>query len=277
VLGFYGMILSLISILILPFVGLKVLLFGWPIALLIIVTYGFINAKKIITNNIYIRSKKLSKNYRLAFISDVHLGSQNINHFKAIINLIKDQSGDAILIGGDLIDSSSFDLNELTFLKEIEVPILFVTGNHEFYLKNAKEKLNQLIEFNINVIDYSIFELNEINVIGLGDYCSSQEKIGFLKTLDPSDRFSILLVHKPSLWTESKDYCDLMLSGHTHAGQLFPFQMFVKLQFPFYYGFKCFEGTYGYVSSGAGCWGPQNRIGSSNEVVIIHLNSEKLI
>ena len=56
-----------------------------------------------------------------------------------------------ILIGGDLLDSSSFEIGQLNILKEIKVPIYFVTGNHEYYLKNSTEKINRLNEFNINL------------------------------------------------------------------------------------------------------------------------------
>ena len=86
-----------------------------------------------------------------------------------------------------------------------------------------------------------------------------------------SDLFTVLMVHKPSLWSDIAPYCDLMLSGHTHAGQLFPFQWLVKLQFPFYFGYRMINNLHGYVSSGSGCWGPNVRIGSNNEVVFIKI------
>ena len=62
-----------------------------------------------------------------------------------------------------------------------------------------------------------------------------------------------------------------MLSGHTHNGQIFPFNFLVKLKFKFIYGIYEYKKSKLYVSSGAGCWGPKLRIGSSNEIVNIHL------
>ena len=65
-----------------------------------------------------------------------------------------------------------------------------------------------------------------------------------------------------------------MLSGHTHNGQIFPFNFLVKLQFKFVYGFFKKEESYFYVSSGAGTWGPPMRLGSFNEIVLFELNKK---
>ena len=62
-----------------------------------------------------------------------------------------------------------------------------------------------------------------------------------------------------------------MLSGHTHNGQIFPFNFLVKLKFKFIYGIYKYKNSKLYVSSGSGCWGPKLRIGSSNEIVNIQL------
>ena len=220
-----------------------------------------------------IQSKKVVKPYLFAFISDVHLGSQSITHFVKILDLIKQQeSVDALLIGGDLIDSSSFNVEELSVLKNLRIPIYFVTGNHEFYLKDSANVLSKLNNYNINNIDFKAVIHNHIRLIGIGDNAKKTNKLNFLKTLPVSDLFTVLIVHKPFLWPDIAPYCDLMLSGHTHAGQLFPFQWLVKLQFPFYYGYRMINNLHGYVSSGSGCWGPNVRIGSNNEVLFIKIS-----
>ena len=81
--------------------------------------------------------------------------------------------------------------------------------------------------------------------------------------------FNITLVHKPNIWDDVKSYSDLMLSGHTHNGQIFPFNLLVKLQFKYIYGLYKEETSKLYVSCGIGCWGPKMRIGSNNEIVKI--------
>ena len=79
------------------------------------------------------------------------------------------------------------------------------------------------------------------------------------------------MVHKPQLWPMVAGSVDLALSGHAHAGQMMPFHWLVQLQFKFYYGLYRHLDSHCYVSSGAGCWGPRIRIGSSNEIVILEL------
>ena len=87
-----------------------------------------------------ISSKKIHNKSEFIFISDVHLGTNSISHLKKILKKCKNLKYNFILIGGDLIDSSAFDLSNLSVLNQINKPIYFVTGNHEYYLKNYHEK-----------------------------------------------------------------------------------------------------------------------------------------
>jgi predicted MPP superfamily phosphohydrolase len=85
------------------------------------------------------------------------------------------------------------------------------------------------------------------------------------------NKFNLLAVHQPSLWKLVKNNVDLMLSGHTHNGQIFPFNLLVKIQFPQIYGLYKEEENNLYVSSGVSTWGPKIRIGSQNEIININL------
>ena len=85
------------------------------------------------------------------------------------------------------------------------------------------------------------------------------------------NKFNLLAVHQPSLWKAVKNEVDLMLSGHTHNGQIFPFNLLVKIQFPEIYGLYQEKNNSLYVSSGVSTWGPKIRIGSQNELVQINL------
>ena len=245
----------------------KINLFLISLAALLIIAYCSTSFIKIRT--IRIRSDKVQKERNIVFISDIHLGSNSINHLKKIINKINFIKPEIILIGGDLIDSSSFKLEKLNILEEIKVPIYYVTGNHEYYLKNSKEKIDKLKEFNINVLDNSSKDLEDINLVGISDNLNieAQKEIFYSKKIKKA--FNLCLVHKPSLWKSIKDECDLMLSGHTHNGQIFPFNFLVSIQFKEKYGLYNFKRSYLYVSSGSGTWGPKLRLGSFNEVVSI--------
>ena len=79
------------------------------------------------------------------------------------------------------------------------------------------------------------------------------------------------MVHKSSIWHKIFDNTDLMLAGHTHNGQIFPFNLFVKIKFKYSFGLYRNKNSYLYVSSGSGCWGPRMRLGTSNEIVYIEL------
>ena len=102
---------------------------------------------------------------------------------------------------------------------------------------------------------------------------SKDNKINIFEQLYDSDYFNLLLVHQPSIWNSLKEKANLTLSGHTHNGQIFPFNLIVKIQFPQIYGVYNHLKNYLYVSSGAATWGPKIRIGSKNEILNIELSN----
>ena len=218
-------------------------------------------------------SDKVSDEIKLIFLSDTHLGSNSKKYLEKIYNKIKDFNFDFLLIGGDFIDSSSFDLNNLEILKNIKKPILFVSGNHEYYINDNFSKLKKLKDFGINFLDNKTFKYKNINFIGVSDNqrLEYQEKI--VNKLVNKKEYNLVLVHKPSLWSRVNDKVDLMLSGHTHNGQIFPFNFFVRLQFKNIYGLYKKYYSKLYVSSGSGCWGPKMRLGTSNEIINIKINN----
>ena len=83
-----------------------------------------------------------------------------------------------------------------------------------------------------------------------------------------------MISHKPDIWDDINKNVELMVSGHTHNGQIFPFNLMVKLKFKYIYGLYLKNKSRLFVSSGSGCWGPKLRIGSSNEIINIKLISE---
>ena len=110
-----------------------------------------------------------------------------------------------------------------------------------------------------------------LNLIGLSDDTTNKTKIDHVKKLSQDDLFNLLIVHKPSIWKKVSDNVNLMLSGHTHNGQIFPFNLIVKLKFPEIYGLYKNINNFLYVSSGSATWGPKIRIGSNNEIIHIEL------
>ena len=242
------------------------------VSLIILLTIGYASTIFIKVKTIELQSKKIRNQKKIIFISDIHLGSNSINHFKKIIKKIILLNPDMILIGGDLIDSSSFQIDQLSILKEVKGPIYFVTGNHEYYLKNSNEKINRLKEFNINLLDNKSSVIDDINIIGVSDNQSVEKQKDIFFSKKNNNSFNLCLVHKPSLWQLIKEECDLTLSGHTHNGQILPFNLLVMLKFKEKFGLYKSNLSFLYVSSGSGTWGPKLRLGSFNEVVSITLS-----
>ena len=250
------------------FIGL-ISLFIIIILTLISFIFGFkINFKKI-----NIKSNKISQNLSFVFFSDVHLGSNNIKHLNKILSKLNNKKFDFLLIGGDLIDSSSFVIENLKIIKKkINCPIFFVTGNHEYYIKNSNAKIDEINNIGIKHLSNTNLEINNINLIGIDDNLTKEQQIEIVKNKHELNQFNITLIHKSSIWDKVQNYTDLMLSGHTHNGQIFPFNLFVRLQFKFKYGLYSNKDSKLYVTSGAGTWGPKMRLGTSNEIILFHLS-----
>ena len=240
--------------------------------ILLISLISFYYGNKIFSKEINISSNKIKENKSFIFISDVHLGSNSTKHLLKIIKEIKKYKFDFILIGGDLVDSSSVNINSLKHFKKLQCPIYFVTGNHEHYIKNSKSFLSQLENYNINYISNKAIHINDINLICVDDNHSKQQQIEIVNNHLKQDEYNLLLVHKPSIWLDIRENVDLMLSGHTHNGQIIPFNFFVRIQFKFKYNLYKFRNSFLYVSSGSGPWGPKMRFGTYNEVILFKLS-----
>jgi len=239
------------------------------LSIIIITVYSLINGRLINLKSIKIFSSKVDEQIRLMFISDTHLGSNPKKHLEKILLKIKGLEFDLLLIGGDFIDSSSFDLDDLDILKNIKKPILFISGNHEYYIKDYENKLKRLNNYNLTFLDNESFKFKKLNFIGISDNLTLETQKKIASSLIQKDLFNLILVHKPTLWDHVYEKTDLMLSGHTHNGQIFPFNYFVRLQFKNIYGLYEKLTSNLYVSSGSGCWGPKMRLGSKNEIVDI--------
>ena len=239
-----------------------------------LILFGLWNARKIRTKNLEIVSNHINSSFSFVFISDVHIGSNSPKRLEKIIPLVNQLNPKFLLIGGDLIDSSSFQIDDLLSLKKIKCPIYFVTGNHEYYIQNFQHHLDNFHKCNIRILNNEAVIHDDINLIGINDNLTIEQKKNIYINLLSDNKFNLLAVHQPSLWKLVKNNVDLMLSGHTHNGQIFPFNLLVKLQFPQIYGLYKERDNSLYVSSGISTWGPKIRIGSQNELINIKLNKK---
>jgi predicted MPP superfamily phosphohydrolase len=160
----------------------------------------------------------------------------------------------------------------LSALRSCRVPIYFSIGNHERYedLDAILQRLNRL---GVSVLRSRTTTHGEVQLIGIDDADSPLQVQRELATLDiDPKRFVLLLYHRPrGLRAAAKAGVDLMISGHTHNGQIVPFNLVVG---------RVFEKTVGlfqegltrlYVSPGTGTWGPVMRLGSRGEVTLFEI------
>ena len=238
---------------------------------------GILNGHQIHLKTLHISSPKITQHYNLVFISDIHLGSNPKQHLENICTKIDGLDYDYLLIGGDLYDSSAFEAEDVMPLTAIQKPILFVTGNHEYYVKDHADKVADLANYNITILDNESVQFDGLNIIGISDNQAPKLQSDIAHGLVSQDAFNLLMVHQPSIWDSAPDSTDLMLSGHTHNGQIFPFNLLVRLQFKTVYGiYKRLNSTL-YVSSGSGTWGPRMRLGTKNEIVHISISPQNMI
>ena len=238
---------------------------------------GILNGHQIHLKTLHISSPKITQHYNLVFISDIHLGSNPQQHLENICTKIDGLDYDYLLIGGDLYDSSAFEAEDVMPLTAIQKSILFVTGNHEYYVKDHADKVADLANYNITILDNESVQFDGLNIIGISDNQAPKLQSDIAHGLVSQDAFNLLMVHQPSIWDSAPDSTDLMLSGHTHNGQIFPFNLLVRLQFKTVYGiYKRLNSTL-YVSSGSGTWGPRMRLGTKNEIVHISISPQNMI
>ena len=241
-------------------------------AILCLTFIALVNGRRVTTKTLALTSAKISRKARLVFISDVHVGSNPPRHLELICETVRDHNADALLIGGDLFDSSDFRLEDLQALGALDMDIFFITGNHEGYVNGYRQQLDRFKELNITVLDNECMTVGEVNLIGVADEQSPAARAKQVERLHVAGAFNLALVHQPSVWDQTARYADLMLCGHTHKGQIFPFNLLVRLQFRHVFGLYGTPGAHLYVSSGAGCWGPRMRLGSRNEIILLDID-----
>ena len=147
--------------------------FFFQIPLLI---FGLFNARKIKIKKLEISSNTIDSNLSFVFISDVHIGSNSPKRLEKIIPMINQLNPKFLLIGGDLIDSSSFQIDDLLSLKKIKCPIYFVTGNHEYYIQNFQNHLDNFHKCNIRILNNEAVIHDQINLIGINDNLTIEQK-----------------------------------------------------------------------------------------------------
>ncbi len=219
--------------------------------------------------------------FTIVQISDLHIGGlidhDFVKHSVAQINAL---NPDIVFITGDLVDTDIHAIQESVFALDAiksKYGIYAILGNHE-YFHNPMEIISFMKQSKIKLLlneSVTIPQLG-INIVGVTDLFGLRVNL-----LEPDihkayrhtnpEYKSILLAHQPKFIEYLGGYKpELILSGHTHGGQIFPFNYLVKLQQPFVKGLHLLpQGSRIYVNSGIGFWGPPMRLGSQAEIAYL--------
>lgn len=271
-------------------------------------TYGVIHAKKIVVNSYQVQiDKKVDKfsNLKVALVSDLHLGyNSSLSHVKKMVKLINESDPDVVVIAGDIFDNSYEAIYKpdkiIQEIKKIKTKygVYAVYGNHDIdekilagftfsWKKNKNlndprmtsflEKANvKLLRDESLLIDDSFYLVGRIDYHKYGMEVEKRKTIEELVSSFDKSKPIILVDHEPYELEEiAKAGVDLDLSGHTHNGQMFPSNVFIKFIWKNPHGLLKVDNMYSAVTSGVGVYGPNMRVGTTAEVMVLDLSFKK--
>lgn len=252
--------------------------------------YGFYSAYDVKKTTYNLTTTKNISDMRIAQISDVHLGTTfDGNGFKKYVQEIIKEKPDLIVLTGDFVDDSSNKKDievALESFKNVKIKygIYFIFGNHDkgyskgidFTEEYLKEELSKN---NIRVLEDQVVTFDNIILVGRQDKSVSNRRpaYGLISELD-KEKYIIVLDHQPNDYARlSKTNADLVLSGHTHGGQMLPLGYIGLLMKSNdqVYGLKKIENTNFIVSSGISNWAVKFKTGAIAEYVIINIKKSK--
>lgn len=256
-------------------------------AVVIALVAGYFNAKypRLKTLEIHIpKSVDSLKTLNVAVASDIHLGTIIGNgRLKRIVDSINNLHADLVLFPGDIVDEDlapviKQNLGETLRTIKAKYGVFAITGNHE-YIGGVEDACKYLMDHGITVLRDQIVTVNgNITLVGREDRSISQFAGKKRKPLpelmaNVDKRFPIIMMdHQPIGLNEAVDAgVDLQLSGHTHHGQIWPFNWITEAIYEVSWGYKKKNQTQFYVSSGVGTWGPPVRLGNTPEIVNLRI------
>lgn len=223
-----------------------------------------------------------AEGYKIAQLTDIHIGpTLGADFLETVVRDTNALAPDMIVITGDLVDGSVAQLRErIAPLAGLRAPdgVWFVTGNHEYY-SGADEWIAHLRTLGVRTLRNEHVTVRGLfQLAGVDDHREAIRVPGhgedIPRALAGRDTTLplILLAHQPKSITLAAEHgADLQLSGHTHGGQIMPFNWLTKLETPYTNGLYRHGDTWLYVSPGTGYWGPPMRVGTTSEITEITL------
>lgn len=265
-----------------------------PLAGLLMSLIGFFNARRtaaVVRVDVPIKGlPDALHGFSIAQISDIHVGP-TIKHgyLQAIVHAVNQLQADVVAVTGDLVDGTVAELaHHVAPLAGLSSThgTYFVTGNHEYY-SGAHAWILELQRLGIRVLmnEHVVLQHGEIHaqqalvLAGVADYSAGHfdashrsDPHAAMKGAPRAASVKVLLAHQPrSAAAAEQAGFDLQLSGHTHGGQFWPWNFFVRFQQPFTAGLNRLQNLWVYTSRGTGYWGPPKRFGAPSEITHLRL------
>ena len=235
--------------------------------------------------------------FTIAQLSDLHVGPTiKRAYIERIVGKVNGLNADLVAITGDLVDGSVAELRRhIAPLADLRTRhgTFVVTGNHEYYAGahawiDELRRLGMRVLLNEHVVLHhghqpepsrSGVDSDALVLAGVTDFTAvhfdaahASDPRAALAGAPVESMVRVLLAHQPRSASGAADAgYQLQLSGHTHGGQFFPWNLFVPLQQPFTAGLHELRGMWVYVSRGTGYWGPPKRFGAPSEITLLRL------
>lgn len=251
---------------------------GFTVCLL---TYGYFNYKHPDINHLDITLDKplQGQPIKVVAISDVHLGNGTRKpQLRKFVEMINAQEPDLIIIGGDLIDNSLIPLYQQKMAEELNqlkapMGIYLAPGNHEYI--SGMESCEQFLKHTpIRLLRDSIVTFpNGLQLIGRDDH-SNRRRLPITELMKQAvPTIPTLLIDHQPYEVARKDSLgiDIQFSGHTHRGQVWPLSLLVDNMYEQSHGYRKWNHSHVYVSSGLSLWGPPFRIGTTSDMLVMTL------
>jgi predicted MPP superfamily phosphohydrolase len=271
---------------------LKLIVFLFSVLIIsLTVSLGYINARNPVINKLELSIQKKAghiKELNIAMVSDIHLGTIiGADRFNSIVEKINELNPDIVLLAGDIVDEDiqpviRHNLGETLKNIKSKYGVFGITGNHE-YIGGADNAVKYLTEHDVIMLrDTSVKIDNCFYIIGREDrskrsFTGVQRKSLEELMAEIDKNLPVLVMnHQPFEFDEVvQSGADLHLSGHTHHGQLWPFNYITQKIYEISRGYLKKGNTHFFVSAGAGTWGPPIRLGNRPEIVNMKLKFEE--
>jgi len=281
----YGLIIFPIANLIYYFSKKKgIKLIGWSIIsfYVCVVIVGSYNAWNPVVRTYEVSIDKQSEQKELSVLlaSDFHIGKTvGKNHLERFVKIIEERQPDIILMPGDIIDDHiepylEKDLGET--MKKIKAPlgVYATSGNHDYYGSDLEQLFVEMERAEITMLADEAVSINDSFYIAGRNDLTDKNRKSIKEIVDPLDDTKpiIMLDHQPNALAEaSENGVDLLVSGHTHGGQIAPANIITSMIYENDGGYLKKENLHSIVSTGFGLWGPPFRIGTRSEVVEVKI------